>query len=325
MQIDNTEEIKQIVNENKSFMITSHVYPDCDSVGSSLALYHALRQMGKEALVMIPHSVGDKFNYLPGADEMNFFPHGKDEHFDVVFVLDAGSLTRTRGVRPLVEACEIVVNIDHHISNEKFGQAIIIDPEASSTAEILFKLLSAWGVKITPEIAECLYAGVVTDTGRFSYDNTDSGTLRMAADLIDFGADPSRLFKNIYLEKTLGELKLLSCALASLKVSENGKYAWIELSARDFEETGTQPVDTSDFAEIPRSVIGVEVGMFFREEGPENFKGSLRSNSPSFNVSNIARTFGGGGHAQAAGFTIFEDIATARKKVLNEIENHFKG
>jgi bifunctional oligoribonuclease and PAP phosphatase NrnA len=144
----------------------------------------------------------------------------------------------------------------------------------------------------------------------------------MAAELIELGANPHELYKRIYQEQSLGILRLIERSIRSLKTSPDGKYAWIELGPKDFDETGTKPVDTESFAEMPRSIKGVEVGLFFRTEGEKNFKGSLRSNS-SFNCSKFAANFDGGGHKQAAGFTIREDTEQARRMILGEIEKNF--
>lgn len=316
-------EIKNIIDEGTTFLVSSHVYPDGDALGSELALALALKGMGKKPAIINADRASEKYGYLPGFEEIRVFPEGADARFDGAFVLDAGVPARLRKVAGILDGGMPVVNIDHHVSNSRFGTVNVIDPDASSTSEMLYRLFGYMGVELTKEMAINLFAGVATDTGRFSFDNTRAETLEIAADLVRNGADPSVMFNELYRRKSLGEARLLERALSSLRFGENGRFAWIELTARDFEDTGTEPLDTQEFAEIPRSIVGAEVGLFFREEGPENFKGSLRSNS-AFNASAFASNFGGGGHPQAAGFTLWENIAEARERVLKELETNFE-
>jgi phosphoesterase RecJ-like protein len=282
----------------------------------------ALESIGKHAEIINADPLPARYAFLSGADKIKVYPDGSDGKFDAAIVLDAGTPKRLRLVQNMLKDGMEILNIDHHVSNTNFGTIQIVAPELSSTAEILFELFKEWGIKITPEIASNLYAGVFTDTGRFSFNNTNARCLRMAAELVEYGADPHQLYKKIYQEQPIGILRLIERSIRSLKMSKDGRYAWIELLPKDFAETGTMPVDTESFAEMPRSVKGVEVGLFFRTEGEKNFKGSLRSNT-GFNCSKFAAKFDGGGHRQAAGFTIREDTETARRMILDEIGRNF--
>ncbi len=322
MSITPEDEAKKIIDENRTFLITSHVYLDGDAAGCELALMLALESAGKRAVVINADPVPLKYRFLPGADRIRIYPDGADEKFDAAFVLDAGVLKRTRKVQDLLTGGMPVVNIDHHVSNSEFGTVNILDFKVSSAAEIILGLLKGWGFEITPDIATNLYTGVMTDTGKFSFSNTTANTFRVAAELVDAGANPNLVFTKVFQEQVPGQIKLLERALGSLNISPNGRWAWIELTDRDFEETGTAPMDTESFAEIPRSVKGVEAAFFLRKEGEKNVKGSLRSNG-AFNASAFAAAFDGGGHHQAAGFTLREDWETARRRVLRELEDHF--
>jgi len=310
----------------KKFLITSHIYLDGDAIASELVVAKILRLMGKEPLIVNEHSVPRFLQFLPKSEDLKTYSEGIDYEFDTAVVLDIGAWKRMGLVSNIIDRNKHhIINIDHHRSNDRVGDCVLIEANASSTGEILYHLLKENSFEIDKETAFLLYAAILTDTGRFTYDNTTATTLRIAADLLDTGIDAQKIANEVYRSITDAQLELQSRALSRLGITDDRKIAWITLYWKDFEETGEGPDDTQEFAEFPRSIAGVVVGMYIRELADGRVKVSMRSNG-GIDLNEFAMRYGGGGHKSAAGITFSKmDIQTVTKFVVQEISKELEG
>jgi len=216
----------------------------------------------------------------------------------------------------------LILNMDHHPGNELFGAINLVDESASSVAEILYGVLRAGSMPLDRAVGECLYTGIMTDTGRFTHENTTARALETAAELVGLGVSPSRIAANIYSNYPREMVKLQAMAMQNITFANDGSVAFICVTRDQFRATGTSPVDTQEFADIPRGIRGVEVGVFLREEGsPNRIKASLRS-AGTADVKIVAEEFGGGGHYRAAGCILDCTIEEAAKALAESIARH---
>jgi phosphoesterase RecJ-like protein len=288
------------------FLVATHENPDGDALGSMLGATIGLRALGKDALM---HLAG----VTPFPAEYAFMPLGEvlreppaDAGDRVLLALDCAN-ERRLGPDPAVLArAPLVIDVDHHHDNTRFGALNLIVPDASSTAEIVADLLAALDVPLSPELAEALYIGVVTDTGRFQYANTTPKSLRLAADLVEAGADIQTVFRRVYETVQLAKLKLLARALEHARVYEGGRLVVSSLVRSDFAAAGAEEPYSEGIIDSLRAIDGSELVALIREPptaGGPMHRVSLRSSSSDLDVSAIARKSGGGGHVQAAGFS----------------------
>jgi bifunctional oligoribonuclease and PAP phosphatase NrnA len=298
--------VADALRANDRFLVVSHENPDGDSLGSLLATALALRQLGKDAVMYLS---GD--SPLPG--EYAFMPLGDvtrqvpDDVADRVLVaVDCAKADRIGPDPGRLMDAKLTIDIDHHHDNSRFGDVNLIVAEASSTGEVLRDVFRELGVEITPEIAEPLYIALVTDTGRFQYTNTTPKALRLAAELVDAGADVHAVFQQVYESVEFAKLKLLARALERAQVLEGGRIVVSVLLRNDFSEVGAVEAYSEGIIDYLRAVEGSELAVLIREppreDGPTR-RVSLRSSVDELDVSAIARRFGGGGHRQAAGFS----------------------
>jgi len=301
-------EIEAVAGEIRSadrFLLTTHEGPDGDALGSLLAMHQILGSLGKDSVMFLaakefPLPIEYRFLQL----EEVFHEAPADMADRVVVFLDCGNIDRMPldflrddGVR--------MINIDHHHDNTRFGDANLVDVEASSTAEIIFGLARQLEVELTPEMASALYVGLVTDTGRFSYENTDADTHRIAADLIEAGVDVNDTYRRLYEHVPLEKLRLIARALEAIEQPCEG-LAVTYITESDYEQTGSGEEMTEGIIDFLRSLEGVQVAAVIRELGSRGNaarKVSLRAGGNSVDVSAIAREHGGGGHVRAAGFS----------------------
>lgn len=290
---------------NDRFVLTTHENPDGDALGSLLATASGLRQLGKDVVMVLPGDAPLPQEYLfLGFDELERrFPD--DLGGQVLLALDCASASRIGDATEVVGRARLVIDVDHHHDNTRFGAVNLIDAEASSTGELIWGVMSELGVRLTPEIAEALYVAVVTDTGRFQYSNTTPKTLRVAADLVEGGADTHRIFQHVYESVEFAKLKLIARALDRAEVYEGGTLVVSYLTRADFAELGAPEAYSEGIIDYLRSVEGAVMAVLIREpptaEGPAH-RVSLRASVDELDVSAIARKGGGGGHRQAAGF-----------------------
>jgi phosphoesterase RecJ-like protein len=296
--------LAQVVDEIRSaerFLLTTHENPDGDALGSLLAMHHVLEALGKDSLMFLaakefPLPVEYRFLSL----EEVFHEAPADLVDRVLIFLDCGNIERMP-VEWLQRDGARVLNIDHHHDNTRFGSVNLVDVEASCTAEIVHELAKMLGVGLTPKIASALYVGLVTDTGRFMYENTTPKAHLMAAELIEAGVDVNDTYERVPIEK----LRLVARTLEKVERAEGGALAIAYITTEDYRATGASEVLTEGIIDYLRSLEGACVAALVREkqDGPEPRKVSLRSVDGNVDVSRIARLKGGGGHARAAGFS----------------------
>ncbi len=298
--------VADAIRSHDRFLLTTHENPDGDALGSIVAMKLALEQLGKDAVLYLSGSV-------PLPHEYAFMPlHGLertppgDAAERVVVALDCATERRLGPDLGLLERAPLVVNVDHHHDNTRFGHVSLVVPDASSTGEILRDLFQELGVQLTPEIAEALYIGLVTDTGRFQYANTTPKALRLAAELVEAGADVHRVFQDVYENVAFAKIKLLARALERARVFEGGRIIVSDLERSDFDAAGAEEPFAEGIIDFLRAVEGTELVALIREPPTQNGptrRVSLRTRAEGIDVSAIARKSGGGGHRQAAGFS----------------------
>ena len=298
--------VAEALRSNDRFIVTTHENPDGDALGSLLAMTFALRELGKDADMYL-------FGEVPIPNEYEFMDFAgivrgpnPDSSDRVVVALDCANERRLGPESALLDKAQLVVDIDHHHDNTRFGKVNLIVGHASSTGEILADVFRELGVSLTPEIAEALYIAVVTDTGRFQYANTTAKALRLAAELVEAGADVHRVFQGVYENVAFAKLKLVARALENAEVFEGGRVVVSHLEREDFEHAGAEEPYSEGIIDYLRAVEGTELAALIREpptaNGPTH-RISLRTTEADLDVSAIARKSGGGGHRQAAGFS----------------------
>lgn len=302
----------------QSFSVSTHTSPEGDALGSAVALALALRAAGKRADVVIKDPVPAYLDFLPVQGVVQRH-ETLPPAYDVLAIVDCGDLGRTGMFEQAPPPVKLVVNIDHHVTNRGFGGLNWIEPDATASGQMVYEIIRAWGLPISREIAVCLYTTLLTETGSFRYSNTKPATLRMAADLLEVGVQAAVVSQAIYDRNSPGRLKLLGEVLRGLERHPGGKIAWVTITQDMFRTTGTSPEDTEEMVNYPRSLKGVEVAVLFREVNSTQFKVSLRSQG-RVNVANVAETFGGGGHRNAAGCTVKADLVTVKARVLGAVE-----
>ena len=311
--------------ENDRFLVTSHEAPDGDALGSLLAAHLALQQLGKDSLMFLggPAPLPGEYRFLELSSRGLVRERPPDVGERVLVALDCASEARVGAEPGLVDAARLTVNIDHHHDNPRFGDVDLVVADASSTGEVLADVFRELGIGLTPDIAEALYIALVTDTGRFQYTNTTPKTLRLAADLVEAGADVHRVFQGVYENVQLAKLKLLARALDRASVLQGGDIVVSYLLRGDFAEVGASEPYSEGIIDVLRSVEGALVSALIREpprdDGPAR-KVSLRSSVDEVDVSAIARQSGGGGHREAAGFSSELTIEELMAFIVREVD-----
>jgi phosphoesterase RecJ-like protein len=310
------QKINELIQQHQSFVVASHASPDGDALSSTLALYNALKKIGKDVVAFNLDPVPQDLKFLPGSDEVvNSLP--ENVTFDVGFVLDAGELKRAGS--HLSEHCRCLVNIDHHPFSEEFGVINYVDEQAAATGVMIYRLLKEMDFPIDHPVALCIYTAILSDTGSFRYSNANREAFQVAGDMVDLGINPWDVASGLYESQEEIRLQLLGLALQTLKVSACGRYAALTVSEEMLARTGAAPEHTDRFVNYPRSIQGVEVALFFREINKKEFKVGFRSKG-AVDVGALAREFGGGGHHNAAGALVSGDADAVRQKVFSRLD-----
>jgi len=312
------KEILAAISNGKKFLITAHVRLDGDALGSELALYLLLKDLGKEAVIYNQDATPERYRFLPAADHI-VHELNQIEKYDVGFVLDCSELDRVGKISEEVVRIKTLINIDHHVSNGGFCKLRLLDPKASSTGELLYRLMRKMHAKMTKDISTNLYAAILTDTGGFRYSSTHQDTLRAAGDLVQGGADPQWISENIYESDPPAKLLLLSRVLETLTLDMKNKTASLVVTRKHLQDVGAKMEHTDGFIDIPRTVKGIDIAMLYTQMGEKQYKLSLRSKG-KVNVEIIARKFGGGGHVNAAACLIEGDIEDIKSQVLEAVK-----
>lgn len=318
----------EAIKNNKKFLITAHVNLEGDSLGSQLAMKELLIGMGKSAFILDNDPVPEHYRFLPKAGEVSN-RMDKAEDFDAAVVLDCPTLKRTGKVKDIItKSPKLVINIDHHISNEKFGGINWVDPHASSAGEMVYRLFKEAGVKLTKEVALSLYIAILTDTGSFNYDNTSRVTHEIAGELLGYGLDPALVSESVYERRSVEDIKLLGLVLATLKVNKEGTVAHLEVTKEMLEKTGADIAKSEGLINFARSIDKVKVAALFKEDIKDKNKINVsfraKGNGDIIDVNKIAAIFGGGGHMKASGCIIMGSLEEAKSKVLAKVEEALK-
>jgi phosphoesterase RecJ-like protein len=304
---DELEKVAQAIREHDRFLLTTHENPDGDALGSLLAAKLTLDTLGKDSVMVLSGEapLPAEYKFMPLGELRRDLP--EDVEHRVLFALDCANESRLGKGQEALDRAPLVLNVDHHHDNTRFGRVNVVRADASSTGEIVRDLLRLLDVELTPELAEAIYIALVTDTGRFQYANTTPKALRLAAELVEAGADVHRVFQSVYESVQLAKLKLLARALERAQVYEGGGIVVSYLLKTDFAEVGAAEPYSEGIIDFLRAVEGAEMAALIREPpapGRPARRVSLRSSSDELDVSAIARASGdGGGHRQAAGFS----------------------
>jgi phosphoesterase RecJ-like protein len=298
--------VADAIRSHDRFLIVTHENPDGDALGSILATKLALDQLGKDSVMYL---YGDaplptEYSFMPLAELRRKLPDDWRER--VLLAVDCANERRIGPEPEPLEGAPLVVDIDHHHDNSRFGDVNLIVPNASSTGEVLRDVFAELGVEVTPDIAEALYIALVTDTGRFQYSNTTPKALRLAAELVEAGANVHRVFRGVYETVQFAKLKLLARALERAQIYDGGRLVVSYLLRTDFTDIGAAEAYSEGIIDYLRAVEGADMAALIREpprsDGPAR-RVSLRASNDELDVSAIARQSGGGGHRQAAGFS----------------------
>lgn len=315
MTIDN---IIEEINLAKKIVILTHDMPDGDAVGSSLAMYHGLKQLGKDVDVIMP-KYSEVFMFLPGIENVKT---ESLEVYDLAIALDCGDIKRLNGFSKYFEDANCKISIDHHAINTMFGDYNFVNPTAPACSQILITVLETMGVEITKEIGTCLLTGIITDTGGFKYQGVTSETFEFTAELLNKGIKMTEIYKKVLQTISKSQFELRRRAMNRLEFIEEGKIAFTYITKKDEKEVEAKLNDHEGIVELGRDVSGVEVSIFLRET-EEGYKLSLRSNE-YVNVADICLMFNGGGHMRAAGGSISGSFEEAKERIINECKKHLK-
>jgi phosphoesterase RecJ-like protein len=311
-------EIEAALKGVQNILVASHLRPDGDALGSTIAFSLWLKSLGKNVTAWNEEGVLQKFRYLPGHD-MVTIPDATPREFDAVVALDNSVKNRLGKVWESVASSKLVVNIDHHISNDGYGDLNYIDPTSPATGQILFEFFKDRGVTITPEIAGNLYAAISTDTGSFQYLGTNARTFVAGAGLIEAGVDVAKISRQMYESQPMRRLELLRYALNQAKFDCDGHLASFSLPISAVEEMGVLPEDNEGIIDHLRSVDGVVAAVFFEELGDGMIRVSSRSKDERVDVCKICKQFGGGGHPLAAGARIKGSLSAVEEMFLEAV------
>jgi phosphoesterase RecJ-like protein len=311
----------ELVQRHQRFVLTTHVRPDPDGLGSQLALADVLEGMGKHVDLVIASNWPPRYTFLdPTRRIARFQPPGTaHDGAEALVVLDTGTWNQLGDFGPfLKESPAAKVVIDHHLSQDDLGAQRFVDTTAEATGRLVYDAVQALGRPLSKGAANALFGALATDTGWFRHKNTTPATFALAETLTRLGADPTWLFEQIYEQNTLARQLLTGLMLSRLRVIENGRIAYTEVHKADYAATGAIPQDTEDMINYTRTIAGVEVGLFFMEQPAGGVKISFRSRA-QVDVARIAEQFGGGGHRLAAGATLQTTLPEAERRVLDAV------
>ncbi len=306
MSGDDRPAIIRALREGSSFLVLLHELPDGDSVGAALAMVLVLERMGKRVMAVGVDRIPRPYRFLPRADkavvsgDLPLSAGLAVESWDTSIMLDCADPERAGAAWPLARKARTLINIDHHVTNIGYGDLNLVDAHASATAELVYALARDLGIEIDRDLANCLFVGIMTDTGSFRYSNASAHTFRIGAELVEAGASPEELAARIWESRPVSSLRLLARALTTLGLSDDGRMAWLTVDDAALADAGAEEQEVEGFVNYPRSLEGVEVAMLFRPMADGRTRVALRSKGRA-DVSRVARSLGGGGHPRAAG------------------------
>lgn len=310
------DSILEEINKAETIVILTHENPDGDAIGTGLALYNALKQIGKNPDIIIPE-YPRIFEFLPGTDEIK--KESDIEKYDLAISVDCATIKMLNGFANYFEDAKVKVSIDHHSTNTMFGDYNYISPDAPACAQILLVVLEYFKIEITKDIGTCILAGIITDTGGFKYSGVTSETFKFVAELLEKGVNVSKVYRRVLQTKTKANFELNRIATNRLEFFEDGKVAFTYITKEDEEKVNSESGDHEGIVETGRDIEGVEVSIFIRQT-EKGCKVSMRSNE-YVNVSDVCLLLGGGGHVHAAGATMQCTIEQAKEKILRQLKS----
>jgi len=309
------------MREHDHFLIISHVNPDGDTTASALAIALMLEQLGKTYAIVNEGETPEKFAFLPRFSRIrNLEQSPLEQTFSAIIAVDAADSKRMGDVRHLFAEGARLLNIDHHPTNDRFGEINVIRTDAAATAEMMYELMQAGKFACNQELATCIYTGLLTDTGGFRYSNTTPFVMEIAAEMLRYGVKPGEIAERCLEEITLAHVQILRRALQSLRLTHGNLVASLTVRHKDLVETGATSEDAGGIVNYGRNIEGVEVGLSFCETEPGVVKVSFRARS-HVDVSQVAKAFGGGGHAKAAGCTLRGELDEIEHRVLDALSD----
>ncbi|MDF2927276.1 MAG: exopolyphosphatase [Paenibacillaceae bacterium] len=320
------EDAKAFIHTRDRFLVVSHVSPDGDAIGSTLAVGQMLRQLGKSFKMINEGAVPVKFHMLPAHEQVLNYTEasqsGTKPEFDCVIAVDCADYERIGRVSEWFPNQVPLLNIDHHPTNNAFGTVNLLRENAAATAEVLYDLAVALNISWNKPLADCLYTGLLTDTGGFRYSNTTPMVFSIASELLHYGVEGNELADQLLEKLTFSHVMVLQKALAKLTFSPDRKIAWMSVNLTDVQESGADNADLEGLVNYPRNIEGVEVGLLFKQSSEQTYKVSFRS-AGNADVAAIAQHFGGGGHVRAAGCTVSGTLESVVEQVLAEVRRVF--
>lgn len=313
------DNILEEINKANSIVILTHENPDGDAIGTSLALYNALKQYGKNSDIIIPE-YPKIFEFLPGVEEIKKV--SEVEKYDLAISVDCATIKMLNGFSKYFENAKMKIAIDHHSTNTMFGDINFVNPDAPACAQIMLVILEHFNIEITKDIGTCILTGIITDTGGFKYSGVTAETFEFVAWLLNRGINVSKIYRQVLQIKTKPNFELNRIATNRLEFLENGKVAYTYITAEDEKQVNAQNGDHEGIVEIGRDVEGVEVSIFVRQT-EKGCKVSMRSNE-YINVSDVCLIFGGGGHQRAAGALIQGTVEQVKEKLLYQVKAQLK-
>ena len=313
------DKILEEINRAESIVILTHEHPDGDAVGTSLALYNALKIYGKTNVDLIIPECPKTFLFLPCSNEIK--KEADIENYDLAIAIDCATLKMLNGWAKYFETAENTIVIDHHGTNTMYGDYNFVNPDSPACAEVMIVALNYFNMEINKDIGTCLLAGIITDTGGFKYKGVTAETFEFVAKLLNKGVNVSDTYRKVLQVKTKSAFELARIANNRLEFFEDGKIAYTYVTLEDYDNVNAVVGDHEGIVDVGRDIEGVEVSIFIREVRGKGLKVSLRSNE-KVNVDDIALLFGGGGHPKAAAFSINGDLDAVKEKVINEVKRY---
>ncbi len=307
-----------LIHSKQRFLLTTHVRPDGDGLGSMLALADTLDHLGKRVDVVVASALVPRYDFLDPRRRIQRFTLPGDGYRDAeaIIVLDTGTWNQLGEFGTFMKSLAVPkLVIDHHVTQDDLGGVLLVDATAEATGRLTWEAISALGVKPSPEAAHSLFVAVAMDTGWFRHSNTTPATFALASVLESAGARPTEAYEALFEQNTIGRLKLMGQVLSRMTLACNGRVAYTEVHRADYQAIGATPQESEDLVNYTRSVVGVEVGLFFAEQPRGGVKVSFRSRE-RIDVSRIAQQFGGGGHRLASGAILETSLDEARSRVL---------
>ncbi|MFB5759680.1 DHH family phosphoesterase [Paenibacillus medicaginis] len=314
------QQAKNFLQEHDDFLIVSHVQPDGDAVSSTLTVGWLLSCLGKKFTMLNEGAIPQRMKFLWHADDIvNMSVQPLDRKYSRVICVDCADFRRVGLTEQYFADDALILNIDHHPTNDGYGSVNVIKADAAATAEILFDLLELWGVNWDAEIATLVYTGLLTDTGGFRYSNTSPQVMSIASALLSHGVNGPDLSERLLECLSLAQVQILTQALSTLEMTADGKIAWVTVRPEDMAAAGAENEDLEGIVNYPRNIQGVEVGILFKMIDGQAVKASLRS-AGRVDVAALAHSFGGGGHVRAAGCRVEGSLAEVVERVVNRVK-----